>query len=347
MPDTPPDDEQQVAADPFSTPTEPTSHRRPRRSSVWQWAGGIVGVVAVGVAAWFGLQQIPDGPASELSPPTTTVPSTTTTTPALLPDWSVVLTVTGEVDTDRGIAAGLLYDQLYVVTTVHAVSEATQISVEVNETATAASVIGADPVTGIAVLKLADAIPSEPIAVSETTVGDTILIAGQQGTVAAVDQRYDVSDTQRFYGLIQLADPPATSTGEVATTPDGRVVGLFTSPPNVAPSSFIIPIGPAFTVADELIEYGRVAHGHLGVQVADSPLGGAAVFSLPAESAYRDAGGQIGDTIVAVDDAPITFASHLIATITTYREGDTIALQIMRNNETLIIDVTLDRHPGV
>ncbi|HEY0772505.1 MAG TPA: PDZ domain-containing protein, partial [Nocardioidaceae bacterium] len=89
----------------------------------------------------------------------------------------------------------------------------------------------------------------------------------------------------------------------------------------------------------------------LGVSVSDATsddglLNGAGVAQVTGGSAGDEAGLERGDVIVKVDGRPVTDASSLVATIRGHRPGDPVTLTVVRNDETLELEATLDSDEG-
>jgi S1-C subfamily serine protease len=181
------------------------------------------------------------------------------------------------------------------------------------------------------------------------SIGSAVTIPGEapgDATVIGLAQRLDVSDVWRLYDLIQIDQPtPVELSGGPLLDRNQRVVGIITAISDTEGPGFAIPIATGLSIAGELIRDGSVVHGYLGVQGLDSLLGGIEVFAFPPGSPLRTAGARQGDRIVAIDDVELATTGDLVARIRTYREGDNIRVSIVREFETITLDVTLDRHP--
>ncbi len=212
-----------------------------------------------------------------------------------------------------------------------------------------AELVGSDRLTDLAVIRIDGPGLAGVESVSELQIDlgtELILPDGRPASVLAVSQRLDVSDTLRLHGLIRIDQPtPTALSGAPLVDLDGEVVGLSTVFDEFDEAGYVIPIGPALTIANELIDRGSVAHGYLGIQGLDSPTGGIEIFALPAESALRQAGAQEGDIIVGIDDTDLESLSELIALLLTYREGDNISVSVIRDFQPITFQLDLDLHP--
>ena len=119
---------------------------------------------------------------------------------------------------------------------------------------------------------------------------------------------------------------------------------------------FAVPINMAMAVVDQLLEYGDVSRGMLGVRITDltpdvvdaldlQVSSGAVVSSVQPDSPADNAGIQAGDVIVAVDDASITGASDLLNTIGLTRAGKEVSIGLIRDNQRFDYDVRIGNAP--
>jgi S1-C subfamily serine protease len=184
----------------------------------------------------------------------------------------------------------------------------------------------------------------EPLSVGSTVT--TVLGLPDRATVIGTAQRLNISDTWRLYDLIEFDRGfPIEMTGGPLLDVEQRVAGILTIVVDDDGPGYAIPIATGLSIAGELIASGEVAHGYLGVQGLDSLLGGVEIFALPAGSALRAAGAREGDVIVGINDNDVTSSADLVALLRTYREGDNVTVEILREFENIAIEVTLDRHP--
>jgi serine protease DegQ len=148
---------------------------------------------------------------------------------------------------------------------------------------------------------------------------------------------------------------PGNSGGALVTL-DGRLVGINTA--IIAPSGgnvgigFSVPANMANAVVDQLIEFGEVQRGQLGIRIQDftpdlaEALGieagaGAVITQVEPDSAAEAAGFQPGDLIVSVDGRSIAGSADLRSQIGLKRLGRDIEIGIIRDGKTLTLTATL------
>jgi serine protease Do len=138
---------------------------------------------------------------------------------------------------------------------------------------------------------------------------------------------------------------------------DGRVVGINTAifgGPAFVGYGFAIPIDLAKKVVSDILEYGEVRRPQLGVTISDvnavdaeayglSEVRGADIGTVVPDSPAEEAGLQIGDVILAVDDEPIDDAADLTTTLAEHQPGDAVTLTVFRGGEERELEVELGR----
>ncbi len=270
--------------------------------------------------------------------------------------------------------SGVIVDaaQGYVLTNHHVVENGDRIVVTLKDRRQFdAQLIGSDPGTDIALLQIdADDILALDLGDSDRLlVGDYVLAIGNpfglgqtvtSGIVSALGRSGLNVDGYEDFIQTDASINPGNSGGALITL-DGRLVGINTA--IIAPSGgnvgigFSVPANMAQAVMDQLIEYGEVRRGQLGVTIQDftpdlaDALGieagvGAVVTQVEPDSAAAQAGLQPGDLIVAVDGRYIAGSADLRSQIGLKRIDSNVELQVIRDGETLTLDVTL-RGAGV
>ncbi|MDH3977957.1 MAG: PDZ domain-containing protein, partial [Gammaproteobacteria bacterium] len=118
---------------------------------------------------------------------------------------------------------------------------------------------------------------------------------------------------------------------------------------------FAIPVNIAKSIMTQLIEYGEVQRGLLGVSISnfnadvaaalgiDDDVEGALVQEIVPESAAETAGIQVSDIIIEIDGQQITGASDLRTTIGLRRSGDTLSITLIRNGKRKKLKATLTK----
>ena len=235
-----------------------------------------------------------------------------------------------------------------------------------------ADVVGTDPVTDIAVIRVngPTLVPIELADIESVQVGDPAIAIGNplglggspsvtSGIVSAFNRELVVNVSERLFGLIQT-DAPITrgSSGGALLDEQGRLIGITTaigvSDVGAEGLGFAVPVNVAVGIAEDLIADGEVQHAFLGITGEDAfelteddarlPTG-AHIVSVDSESAIANAGAEVGDTIVSLNEAPISNMTELVAMLRTYRAGETVRVEVLRDNEILELFVVLDRRP--
>ena len=256
------------------------------------------------------------------------------------------------VDVDRG----------YIITNHHVVERADEIKVFTKDgDEYLAEIVGSDKGTDIAVLKIE---PSEDLVAidlgdsSSLRVGDFALAIGApfglsqtvtSGIISALGRPQMTSDG--FGEMIQTdaAINPGNSGGALINM-DGNLVGIpssiFTRGGGNIGIGFAIPVNTVKNIMLQLIEYGSVKRGLLGVMISDinqeiaEQLGleiskGALIQEVSPDSAAEDAGLEAGDVIIQVNDSDIENATDLRNAIGLKRSGEKVEIKIVRNNKEL------------
>ncbi|HTW59780.1 MAG TPA: Do family serine endopeptidase [Terriglobales bacterium] len=272
---------------------------------------------------------------------------------------------------EHGMGSGVIISpDGYIVTNNHVIDGAVDIRVTTsNRRSYRAKLIGADPLTDLAVLKIdATDLPSVPFGASkEVRPGETVLAFGNpygfsftvtRGIVSAVNRpNPDATDRRKPGEFIQTdaAINPGNSGGPLVDA-RGEIVGINTF--LVSPSGtfsgmgFAIPTLIVKPTVDTLIRNGKVDHGRIGIGVADitpenakffdeSNPTGAVVTQVEPDSPGQKAGLEIGDVITAIDGNKVTDASELQVVVGQNTPGTKLELTVQRNGKTETIPVTL------
>ena len=256
----------------------------------------------------------------------------------------------------------------YVVTNNHVVSEGDKITVVFdNGDELRAELIGTDPRTDLALLKIDDAhdLPYVSFATTEARVGDWVVAVGNPyglgGTVTAgiISARgRDISGSQTGDFLQIDAAINRGNSGGPAFNLNGEVVGVNTAifSPNGGSVGigFAIPASIVKQIVDDLKDDGRVTRGFLGVNIqdvtrdiADSvglPTARGALVTQPSEGApAAEAGIKSGDIIVEVDGEAVDNALALSRLIGAKAPGSDVNVVIWRDGGREELSVTLDK----
>ncbi|MBS3747037.1 MAG: Do family serine endopeptidase [Wenzhouxiangellaceae bacterium] len=268
----------------------------------------------------------------------------------------------------RGGGSGFIVEEDgLIITNHHVIEEADEIIVRLSDRREfVAELVGSDAETDVAVLRIdADDLPTLEYGDSSTLrPGEWVIAIGspfqfeQSVTAGIVSAKGRTQGQQQYVPFIQsdVAINRGNSGGPLIDT-EGRVVGinswiLSSSGGNIG-LSFSIPIETATSTIDQLLEFGRVSRGFLGVGIQsvdreradalglDRPVG-ALVNSVEPDSAADRAGIEVGDVILEVDGRSIEVFSDLPPIVGSIRPGREIELVISRWGETRELSVTLD-----
>lgn len=251
----------------------------------------------------------------------------------------------------------ILSPQGYVVTNNHVISGADSIVVSLQDGREAlATVIGSDPETDLALLKInLTNLPSIVLNTKETLrVGDIVLAIGNpfgvgqtvtQGIISATGRNSIGLSTYESFIQTDAAINPGNSGGALID-PNGHLVGINTAIFSQSGGShgigFAIPAITARQVMQDLIEHGRVIRGWLGVEVQELTPQLAESFNL--ESSFgviisgvvrngpaHSAGLQPGDILLAIEGTPITTGRDLMLRIARTAPGTGVRFDILRH----------------
>jgi serine protease Do len=273
---------------------------------------------------------------------------------------------------EHGIGSGVIISpDGYIVTNDHVVKGAMDIRVTLSDRKVmSAKLIGADPLTDLAVIKVDGTnLPSVPWGNStDLRPGQIVLAFGNpygfrftvtQGIVSAVNRPNPFETNRRAPGEFIQTDAainPGNSGGPLVDA-RGEVIGINTflvsSSGSFSGMGFAIPSQLVKPTVDTLIRYGKVSHGYMGIGISDVTPGnakffhmnqasGAVVTQVEADSPAAKAGLKIGDVITAVDNQKVTDAGALQVIVGEKRPGTKINLAVDRSGQQITLPVTLE-----
>ncbi len=258
----------------------------------------------------------------------------------------------------------------YVITNNHVVDNASKIEVTLNDNRIyEADLIGADPTTDIALLKIdEEGLPYLEFGDSDDVlVGEWVLAIGNPfnlestvtaGIVSAKGRNINIlTDTLAIESFIQTdAAVNRGNSGGALVNTRGELIGINTAIASTTGAftgySFAIPSNIAGKVVEDILEYGEVQRGMLGVTI--SPLTsreaeqrglgvirGAYVERVGEGSAADESGIQEGDVILRIDDTEVRNPADLIEAVGRKRPGDDVRVRYYRNGRETETTATL------
>ncbi len=277
----------------------------------------------------------------------------------------------------EGLGSGVIVSKNgYVLTNNHVVDGADKVSITLNTGSVyEAEVVGTDPQTDIAVLKVdADDLPYATITDSDSIeIGDVVfaignpLGVGQSATMGIVSAKGRNNLNQIDVGYQDFIQTDASinqgNSGGALVDAYGRLIGINTMIITDGRSSgnigigFSVPSNLAYFVMTNLVEKGKVTRGFLGVgiQPVDNDLAeyfgldrpyGAAVVTVSPDSPADLAGIQQEDVIIGVDDEVIESYRDLSLKIAGKKPGAKVKLDIMRDSRPKTLYATLVEKDG-
>ncbi len=270
----------------------------------------------------------------------------------------------------RGLGSGVIIDadKGYVVTNYHVINNAEKIRVQLHDGREYdAELVGGDKMSDIALLKLAEAKNLTQIKIADSDklrVGDFAVAIGNpfglgqtvtSGIVSALGR--SGLNIENFENFIQTdAAINSGNSGGALVNLNGELIGINTAilGPNGGNVGigFSIPSNMMKNLTSQILEFGEVKRGMLGVQGGEvnselaEALGydstkGAFVSQVVPDSAAEKAGIEAGDIIVSVNGKKIETFSELRAKVATLGAGKTVKLGIVRDGKEKAYDVTL------
>jgi Do/DeqQ family serine protease len=263
----------------------------------------------------------------------------------------------------------------YILTNNHVIENADDLEISLYDNRTfKAELVGSDPSTDLALLKV-EAEGLTPISLGnsdEVKVGQWVLAVGNPfnlnstitaGIVSAKARNINIlRERSAIESFIQTdaAVNPGNSGGALVDL-GGNLIGINTAIASPTGSysgySFAVPVNLARKVVEDLIQYGTVQRGFLGITIRnlDGNLArekslpiteGVYVDSVAAGGAAQDAGIRSGDVILSVDGKPTRTSSELQAIVGSHRPGDQVALTLLRDGKNRDLSVTLKNRQG-
>lgn len=275
--------------------------------------------------------------------------------------------------TQSSLGSGvILSDDGYILTNYHVIEGADKLQVVASGGEYEAKVVGTDPSSDLAVIKIeASGLPAVEIGSSSDLVtGEWVMAVGSPfgleqsvstGIVSAVSRSssslYSSESEAIYTNMIQTdaAINPGNSGGALVDK-NGKLIGINTLIASTSGSSsgvgFATPVDYAMKIAEQIIAGQTPSHAQLGVSLTTVNSSVAARYNLPvSEGAYvtrvtsnsgaSKAGIAEGDIITKVGDSKVTSASDLIIAVRSHNPGDTVSVTFNRSGSEQTVDVVL------
>jgi Do/DeqQ family serine protease len=281
-----------------------------------------------------------------------------------------------ETPMQEGSGSGVIISEDgYIVTNNHVIDKSKEIEVTLNDNRSfQAKVIGADPNTDIALLKIeAENLPVILFGNSDSLkIGEWVLAVGNPfnltstvtaGIVSAKARSINILNApMKIEAFIQTdaAVNPGNSGGALVNT-RGELVGINTAIASQTGSyagyAFAVPVSIVQKVVSDIRQFGVVQRAVLGVRMGDvtdkiakeknlKTLEGAYVDEVVANSAAEKAGIKKEDVIIKVNDVNIKSGAQLQEQIGRFSPGDKINITVMRGNKPITLTVELKNSQG-
>ncbi|MEE8388181.1 MAG: Do family serine endopeptidase [Acidiferrobacterales bacterium] len=271
-----------------------------------------------------------------------------------------------------GLGSGVIIsDKGYLLTNHHVIKDADKIQVALRDGRTAAAkIIGTDPDTDLAVLKIElDQLPVITLADSDALhIGDVALAIGNPYGVGQTVTMGIISATGRtklgintFENFIQTdaAINPGNSGGALVDA-NGNLIGINTAIYSRSGGSqgigFAIPSNLARNVLEEILKYGRPRRGWLGVEAhavtasiakaIELPKpGGVIIAGVMRNGPAHKAGIEPGDVVLEINGKKITDPHEALTAISRHKPGSKLKLKIFRKGEILTVTAIVIERP--
>lgn len=272
----------------------------------------------------------------------------------------------------EGLGSGVIIDAAkgYVLTNNHVINQAQKISVQLNDGREFdAKLVGSDEQSDIALLQLIKPDHLTQIAIADSDklrVGDFAVAVGNPFGLGQTATSGIISALGRsglnLEGLENFIQTDASinrgNSGGALLNLNGELIGINTA--ILAPGGgsigigFAIPSNMAKTLADQLIQFGEIKRGLLGIKGMEMSADiakamnlnvqhGAFVSEVLPNSGSAKAGIKSGDVIVSLNGKPLNSFAELRSRIATTEPGTKVKLGLLRDGKPVDVEVTLDK----
>lgn len=271
----------------------------------------------------------------------------------------------------------IISDDGYIVTNNHVVDDASEVDVTLEDNRSyTAKVIGTDPTTDLALIKIDEkGLNFIPYGNSDdVVVGQWVLAVGNPFNLTSTVTAGIVSAKARNIGILRdesnmqvesfiqtdAAVNPGNSGGALINT-SGQLVGINSAIASNTGSytgySFAVPVNLVKKVMDDLLEFGVVQRGLLGIQIRDvsaqlskeenlDVVEGVYVAEVNEGSGADEAGLKAKDVIISIDGKAVRNSSKLQELVAIHRPGDKVEVTYIRNGKEKTIEATLHNTGG-
>jgi serine protease DegQ len=278
----------------------------------------------------------------------------------------------GPAQQQAGLGSGVIVSPAgYILTNNHVIEEADEIEVFLNDgRRTAAKVIGTDPETDLAILKIdLEDLPVITLGDSDAlAIGDLVLAIGNpfgvgqtvtSGIVSALGRTELGINTFENFIQTDAAINPGNSGGALVDI-QGRLMGINTAIYSRSGGSmgigFAIPTSTARNVLESIVRDGQVTRGWIGVEPQDlspelaesfgiSSGRGVIITGVLQNGPAAEAGVRPGDVITEVAERPVANVAQLLSAVAALKPGEPAALAITRRTGNQRLSVTPGRRP--
>src|SRR5271157_6041683 len=274
---------------------------------------------------------------------------------------------------EQGLGSGVIVSPNgYILTNNHVVDRATTVTVIMpDKHEYSARVVGADPKTDLAVLKV-DAGTLEPITIGDSDkvqVGDYVLAVGNpfgvgktvtMGIVSATGRaNLGIEDYEDFIQTDASINPG--NSGGALVNDRGELIGINTA--ILANGSqgnqgigFAVPVSVARNVMDQIVNHGKVTRAYLGVMAQEvtpsiakafhePEVRGALIGDVTPNSPAQKAGLEKGDIILGIDGKPINDSAELRMHVSLMAPGTKVSVKVFRDGAEKTLPLTLAELP--
>jgi len=257
----------------------------------------------------------------------------------------------------------------YILTNNHVVAKAKRIKVKLTDGSVyKAKVVGRDPKTDVALIKIKVGNKKVPVVElgdsDKIKIGEFVIAIGNPYGLNWTVTHGIISATGRHgLGLNPIEDfiqtdaaiNPGNSGGPLCDI-NGKVIGINTAiVRNAQGLGFAVPINIAKKVMEDLLKYGKVIRGWLGVYIEDiSPTlaekfgvkEGVLITRVMPNSPAQKGGLKSGDIIVEYDGKPVKNVSDLQLKVINTKPGEVVKITVVRNGEKKVLSVKIGQMPG-